>query len=88
VRHFGPWPQTGRSLRLSRAAEIFSHRGADGAGFAARDISPSLIHESVITGSSARQATRAAAANGHDTDLPAAEQADMQVLAGVIATQS
>jgi Single-strand binding protein family len=54
----------------------------------ARDISPSLIHESVITGSSARQATRAAAANGNDTGLPAAEQADLKVLAGVTATQS
>jgi hypothetical protein len=54
----------------------------------ARDISPSLIHESVITGSSARQATRAAAASEHDSDLPAAEQADLKVLAGVTATQS
>jgi Single-strand binding protein family len=54
----------------------------------ARDISPSLIHETVITGSSARLAARAAAANGHDSDLPAAEQADLQVLAGVTATRS
>jgi single-stranded DNA-binding protein len=51
----------------------------------ARDISPSLIHESVITGSTTRLAARAAAANGQDSDLPAAEKADLQVLGGVTA---
>jgi hypothetical protein len=54
----------------------------------ARDISPSLVHESVITGSSTRLAARTAAANGQASDLPAGEQADLTVLAGVTAATS
>jgi len=54
----------------------------------ARDIFPSLVHESVITGSSTRLAARAAAANGQPSDLPASEQADLTVLAGVTASTS
>jgi Single-strand binding protein family len=51
----------------------------------ARTISPSLMHDTVTTGSTTRRAVRTAAANGQGGDLPAAEQADLQVLAGVAA---
>jgi single-stranded DNA-binding protein len=47
----------------------------------AADISLSLVHDSVTTG----HTTRRAAANGQPGDLPAAEQADLKVLAGVTA---
>ena len=49
----------------------------------AREIAASMAYDQLRTGYAARKAARAAAANGEDTDLPAAEQADAQVLAGV-----
>ena len=51
----------------------------------ARDIAASMTYDSLRTGYQARRATRGAAASGQDTDLPAHEQAEAQVLAGVIA---
>jgi single-stranded DNA-binding protein len=51
----------------------------------ARDIAASMARDSLRTGYNARKAARTAAANGQDTDLPAHEQAEAQVLAGVIA---
>jgi single-stranded DNA-binding protein len=50
------------------------------------EISASMRHDTLSTGRAARKAARAAAANGEATDLPAGEQADLQVLAGVTAT--
>jgi hypothetical protein len=50
----------------------------------ARTISPSLMHDTVTTGSATRRAVRAAAANAKGSDLPAGEQADLKVLAGVV----
>lgn len=50
----------------------------------AHDIAVSLAHDSVTTGHAARRA----AANGAPADLPAAERADLQVLAGVTAPAS
>jgi hypothetical protein len=50
----------------------------------ARTISPSLMHDTVTTGSATRRGIRAAAANGQGGDLPAGEQADLRVLAGVV----
>ncbi len=52
----------------------------------ARDIAASMAFDSLRTGYSARKAARAAAANGQRTDLPAHEQAEAQVLAGVTAS--
>ncbi len=49
----------------------------------ARDIAASMAFDSLRTGYSARKAARAAAAQGERTDLPAHEQAEAQVLAGV-----
>ena len=49
----------------------------------AREIAASMAYDQLRTGYAARKAARAAAANGEDTDLPAAGQADAQVLAGV-----
>ena len=49
----------------------------------ARDIAASMAFDDLRTGYAARKATRNAAANGQPTGLPAAEQADMRVLAGV-----
>ena len=51
----------------------------------AREIAASMAYDQLRTGYAARKNARAAAANGQDTDLPAAEQADAQVLAGVTA---
>jgi len=51
----------------------------------ASEIAVSLAHDSVTTGHASRRAAVAAAANGQPSDLPAAEQADLQVLAGVTA---
>ena len=54
----------------------------------ARDIAASMAFDSLRTGYAARKAARAAAANGQPNDLPAHEQAEMQVLAGVTTTTS
>jgi single-stranded DNA-binding protein len=51
----------------------------------ARDIAASMTFDDLRTGYAARKAARNAAANGQPTDLPAAEQADAEVLAGVTA---
>lgn len=53
----------------------------------ARDIAASMAFDTLRTGYAARKAARAAAANGQPNGLPAQEQADMRVLAGVITTQ-
>jgi single-strand DNA-binding protein len=50
-----------------------------------RDISPSLLRDTAVTGAATRRAARAAAAASEPSDLPAAEQADARVLAGVTA---
>ena len=42
-----------------------------------------MAFDTLRTGYADRKAARAAAANGQPTDLPAGEQADAQVLAGV-----
>ena len=52
----------------------------------ARDIAASMAFDTLRTGYAARKAARAAAANGEPRDLPAQEQADLQVLAGVTTT--
>ena len=49
----------------------------------AREIAASMATDTVRTGYAARKAARAAAANGQPNDLPAADQADARVLAGV-----
>jgi single-stranded DNA-binding protein len=49
----------------------------------ARDIAASMAFDDLRTGYAARKAAREAAANGQPNDLPAAEQADAEVLAGV-----
>ena len=49
----------------------------------AREIAASMAYDQLRTGYAARKAARAAAANGEASDLPAGEQADAQVLAGV-----
>ncbi len=49
------------------------------------DIAPSLLHDTAITGSAVRRAAATSAAAGEPADLPAAEQADLRVLAGVTA---
>lgn len=51
----------------------------------ATDISPSLLRDTAVTGSSTRRAARTAASTGQVSDLPAGEQADLKVLAGVTA---
>jgi single-stranded DNA-binding protein len=51
----------------------------------ASDISASLAHDNVTTGQASRRAAVTAAANGEPAGLPAAERADLQVLAGVTA---
>jgi single-stranded DNA-binding protein len=51
----------------------------------ARDIAASMAFDTLRTGYQARKAARLAAANGQPTDLPAADQADAEVLAGVTA---
>ena len=50
------------------------------------DIAASLRFDSVSTGRADRQAARAAAANDQPSDLPADQQADVRVLAGITAT--
>ena len=52
----------------------------------ARDIAASMAFDTLRTGYSARKAARAAAANGEPNDLPAQDQADLRVLAGVTTT--
>ena len=49
----------------------------------ARDIAASMAYDTLRTGYADRKNARAAAANGQPTDLPAADQADARVLAGV-----
>jgi single-stranded DNA-binding protein len=51
----------------------------------ARDIAASMAFDDLRTGYAARKAARDAAAHGQPSDLPAAEQADAEVLAGVTA---
>jgi single-stranded DNA-binding protein len=51
----------------------------------ARDIAASMAFDDLRTGYAARKAARAAAAEGQPTGLPASEQADAEVLAGVTA---
>jgi single-strand DNA-binding protein len=51
----------------------------------ASDVSPSLLRDTAVTGRAARQAAAQAAANGEPSDLPAAEQVDLEVLNGVTA---
>jgi single-stranded DNA-binding protein len=51
----------------------------------ARDIAASMTFDDLRTGYAARKAARNAAANGEPNDLPAGEQADAEVLAGVTA---
>jgi len=48
------------------------------------DIAPSLLRDTAVMGRTARRAT-ASAPSGDHADLPAAEQADLTVLAGVTA---
>ena len=52
----------------------------------AREIAASMAFDTLRTNYSARRAARAAAANGDVTDLPASEQAEVAVLAGVTTT--
>ena len=52
----------------------------------ARDIAASMARDNLRTGYAARKAARAAEANGEPTDLPAHEQAEAQVLAGITTT--
>jgi single-stranded DNA-binding protein len=54
----------------------------------ARDISASMLWGNLRTGAAARQALRAAAANGQPTSLPAHEQAEARILAGLITTRA
>ncbi len=49
----------------------------------ARDIAASMAFDTLRTSYAARKAARLAAANGEPNDLPAHEQAEAQVLAGV-----
>jgi single-stranded DNA-binding protein len=51
----------------------------------AREIAASMAFDTLRTGYADRKAARQAAANGQPTDLPAADQADARVLAGVTA---
>jgi single-stranded DNA-binding protein len=51
--------------------------------FRAADIAVSMRYDSVRTGRADRRAARAAAANGEPNNLPAHEQAEARVLAGV-----
>ena len=52
----------------------------------ATDIAASMAFDSLRTGYAARKAQRLAAANGEPNDLPAHEQAEARVLAGVTTT--
>jgi single-stranded DNA-binding protein len=51
----------------------------------AREIAASMAFDTLRTGYQARKAARQAAANGQPSDLPAADHADAEVLAGVTA---
>ncbi len=50
----------------------------------ASDIAASMAFDTLTTGFAARKAARLAAASGEPSGLPAAEQADARVLAGVV----
>jgi single-stranded DNA-binding protein len=52
----------------------------------AREIAASMAFDTLRTGYADRKAARQAAANGQPSDLPAADQADARVLAGVTAS--
>jgi single-stranded DNA-binding protein len=52
----------------------------------ARDIAASMAFDTLRTGCTDRKAAKAAAVNGQPNDLPAQEQADLRVLAGVTTT--
>ena len=52
----------------------------------ARDIAASMAFDTLRTGYTDRKAAKAAAANGQPNDLPAQDQADLRVLAGVTTT--
>jgi single-stranded DNA-binding protein len=52
----------------------------------AREIAASMAFDTLRTGYAERKAARQAAANGEPNGLPAAEQADARVLAGVTAS--
>jgi single-stranded DNA-binding protein len=52
----------------------------------AREIAASMAFDTLRTGYADRKAARRAAANGQPNDLPAADQADARVLAGVTAS--
>jgi single-stranded DNA-binding protein len=54
--------------------------------FRATDIAASMRYDTLTTGRADRQAARAAAANGDATSLPAHEEAEARVLAGVTAS--
>ena len=49
----------------------------------ARDIAASMAYDTLRTGYADRKAARTAAANGQPNNLPASEQADAQILAGL-----
>ena len=51
----------------------------------AREIAASMAFDTLRTGYADRKAARTAAANGQPSDLPAGEQANAEVLAGVTA---
>ena len=54
----------------------------------ARDIAASMAFDTLRTGYTVRKAAKAAAANGQPNDLPAQDQADLRVLAGLTTTSS
>jgi hypothetical protein len=49
----------------------------------ASEIAASMAFDNLRTGYQARKAAKLAAANGEPDDLPASEQAEVQVLSGV-----
>ncbi len=85
---------TAFGLLASRtAASVRKGDAANGSGeprgrvtLRAREIAASMAFDTLHTGYAARKAERLAAANGEPSDLPAAEQAEAQVLAGVTTT--
>ena len=52
----------------------------------AREIAASMAFDTLRTGYAARKAAKLAAANGQPTDLPADQQAEARVIAGVTTT--
>ena len=54
----------------------------------AREIAASMLFDTLRTGYTDRKAAKLAAANGQPNDLPAQDQADLRVLAGVTTTTS